>query len=110
MHRTQRESDGPRCQQLTEENNKIMEKVFGLQNARAEVSKEVDARKKDKSALSRQRVRSSFSASLFFISGVVHHFLYTQKPQSSLLPPKLLSILKSILTPILLLGKPKPRN
>ena len=86
MHRTQRESDGPRCQQLTEENNKIMEKVFGLQNARAEVSKEVDARKKDKSALSRQRVRLSFLAPFAFIFCVVRHLLYTQKSQSYLLP------------------------
>lgn len=53
--KTQREADAPRCLQLTEENNKIMARVLELQNARAEVSKEVEARKKDKSALSRQR-------------------------------------------------------
>ena len=108
MHRTQRESDGPRCQQLTEENNKIMEKVFGLQNARAEVSKEVDARKKDKSALSRQRVRSSASASVF-IFGVVHHFSYTEATVA-IMTTKTYIDLTRILTPILLLGKPKPRN
>ncbi|THH11642.1 hypothetical protein EW145_g515 [Phellinidium pouzarii] len=51
----QREADEPRCRALREENAQIGKVIIAIQNAKAEVSKEVDARKKDKSILSRQR-------------------------------------------------------
>ncbi|KAI5122463.1 hypothetical protein M0805_008774 [Coniferiporia weirii] len=51
----QREVDEPRCRALRDENSHIGKTIIAIQNAKAEVSKEVDARKRDKSVLSRQK-------------------------------------------------------
>ncbi|KAH8114618.1 Nuf2 family-domain-containing protein [Phellopilus nigrolimitatus] len=51
----QRQADEPRCLALRKDNDQIGINILAIQNAKAQVSREVDARKKDKSELSRQR-------------------------------------------------------
>lgn len=55
--RKQREADEPRRLALLQENEQLQRVIMAVRQAKAEVGREVDARKQDKSVLSRQRVR-----------------------------------------------------